>query len=305
MQEKFNLLGIDELNVLNEYATDRVKQDCNNNIDMWRENGLVKGYFGNRCNNIYNRKRVTNNAILELYIYYCYEAFEEEVREYEEKICRDVANFYYRQGQYEALKEPKDMTDTMFYALLDTPCVNGYTLYEYKGSKALNSTYQTHRKAVSDIQQGRKPKVDDKELEKQMNERLKIGAKISGVVDMILIGINNMSKVEGIKEATKDLPQEEKKDIQVRFRAVRDDRTTKMCESLDMQLFNVNEENVFKRYSESHGGIVTMRCKGLVTGVNLPPINDNFHFCRSTIQYNLEIPDEAWYDKYVEMKTGN
>ena len=131
--------------------------------------------------------------------------FEDDVSPEEQQIFRDLANFYYMQGQYECMKKPREISDTLYYTLLDTPCTNGYTLYEYKGAKALNSTYQIHRLATMMIQRGQVPKVKemDKEIEKQQNERLKIGAKISGVIDMILIGINNMAKVEGIKEATK------------------------------------------------------------------------------------------------------
>lgn len=212
------------------------------------------------------------------------------------------------QGQYEAMKKPKELSDKLYYILLDTPCANGYTLYEYKYAKALQCTYQIHRLAVSQIQQGQKPSVEamDKEIEKQQNERLKIrnvigkGLVISGVIDMILIGINNMAKVEGIKEATKELPTNEVKAI---FIAVRDDRTTKMCSSLDRQIFLVHGQNTFTRWSDQDQAMQTYTCEGLVTGLNLPPINNNFHWCRSTIIYNIEKADDEWYQKYVEMKT--
>lgn len=302
MQEKFNLLNIDELNVLNSIASEKDKKICDDLIDSWREQGILNGYFGVKCNNIYRRKRVTYNDILEIYIYYCFEMYEQDVDAEEQRIFRELANFYYMQGQYEVGVKPKEITDTLFYTLIDTPCVNGYTLYEYKGAKALNSTYQIHRQAVSQIQRGKVPDVTEmnKEIEKEQTERLKTGLKISGVIDMILIGINNMAKVEGIKEATKDLPTDDQK---IRFIAVMDDRTTKMCKSLDGQLFNVHAKNTFTRYSESNGGLTTYTCDGLVQGLNLPPINDSFHWCRSTIIYNINYPRENYYDKYVEMKT--
>ena len=87
-----------------------------------------------------------------------------------------------------------------------------------------------------------------------------------------------MAKVEGIITATGE-------DAKARFIAVMDDRTTKMCKSLNGQIFNVRGENVFKRWSESRGGIATFKCRGLQLGLNLPPINDGFHWCRSTIEY--------------------
>ena len=187
---------------------------------------------------------------------------------------------------------------------MSTPCANGYTLDEYKGAKALNSTYQIHRQATMEVQQGQKPNVKnmEQELEKEQNERLKLrnvvgkGLAISGVIDMILIGINNLAKVEGIIEAGGE---------QVRFVAVRDDRTTKMCKSLDRQIFNVKGKNTFTRWSDSDKSMRTYTCEGLVVGLNCPPVTNHFHFCRSTIIYNIDYPDEEWYDKYVEMKTKN
>lgn len=282
IQEKISLLGIDELNVLNDIASEKNKQTCNNFIDRWRKDGLLYGYFGAKCNNIYNRKRVTNNAILELYIYYCYEMFEREVEEDENKVFRHLANYYYNDGIKQAGGKPKDIPNQLYYNLLKEPCVNGYNLEEYKGAKALQSTYQTHRLAVSQIQQGQLPKVKnmEREFEHQLNERLKVGAKISGVIDMILIGINNSAIIEGIKEATPN--------AKVKFIAVMDDRTTPMCESLHGQIFNVDGENVFIRWSDSLKQMRKYKCNGLVRGLNLPPISDHFHFCRSTIMYVKE-----------------
>ena len=208
--------------------------------------------------------------------------FEEDVTQDEQDIFRYLANFYYRQGQYETMKEPKDIPNKLYDELLDTPCTNGYTLDEYKGAIALQNTYRTHRYAVMDVQRGEKPKVNDKEMEKQQNERLKVGLKISGVIDMLMIGINNMAKVEGIKEATDD-------DGKVRFVAVRDDRTTNMCKSLDGQIFNIRGTNTFTRYSDQDKRMRTYTCEGLVLGLNLPPINNRLSLVSldNSLQYRL------------------
>lgn len=271
---------------------------------MWREDGLLEGYFGTRCNNIYRRKRVTNNEILELYIYYCYMMYERDVRDYEQETFRHLANYYYKDGQKQVGEEPKEIPNSVYLTLIGTPCVNGYTLEAYKGAKALNSTYQTHRQAIIQIQQGQTPKVKDMEheIKKQSDERLKVGAKISGVIDMILIGINNLAIIKGIELALKKRNID---DGQVRFIAVLDERTTKMCKSLDNQLFYIHAKNTFTRWSDSDGKMKKYTCTGLVQGLNLPPINNHFHWCRSTIIYNIDKPRGEWYDKYVEMKTRN
>lgn len=302
LQEKFNLLDIDELNTLNSIADDKTKQTCNTFIQNWRDNGLLYGYFGTKCNEIERRRRVRYNDILELYIYWCFIMYELEINPEEQRVFRHLANYYYEEGQREVGKEPKEIPERLYIDLINTPCVNGYTLDQYKGAIALQNTYQIHRQAVSQIQRGQKPNVNEmnREIEREENERLKTGLKISGVIDMILIGINNRAKVEGIQAA---LPKEV--DGQVRFIAVMDERTTKMCKSLDGQLFNIKGQNTFRRYSDKAKGIMTFSCKGLVEGLNLPPINDNFHWCRSTIIYNVDKPKNEWYDKYVEMKTRN
>ncbi len=205
------MLNIDELNTLNSYANERDKQVCDNFIEMWRDEGIASGYFGAKCNEIIRKRRVTYNDILELYIYYCFVMYETDVNDYEQKEFRDLANFYYQEGQKEVGTQPKEITDSIYYHLMQTPSANGYTLYEYKWGRALSNTYQIHRLAVQQIQQGQKPSVKDmdREIEKEQTERLSIrnvigkGLVISGVIDMIMIGVNNMAKVEGIKLATK------------------------------------------------------------------------------------------------------
>ena len=76
-----------------------------------------------------------------------------------------------------------------------------------------------------------------------------------------------------------------------------------MCHSLNKKRFKVHGWNEFKRYSSTNGRLTKYRCYGLVIGLNCPPIDDNFHWCRSTLmylpptvekeektEYNLDIP---------------
>ena len=119
-------------------------------------------------------------------------------------------------------------------------------------------------------------------IQKQQNTKLNInGDKISGDADLTLIGINNQAKIEGIKKVDND--------AQVRFLAVTDDHSTDVCQSLKDQVFYIDKENDFYRmYGETPNELQKMRikCKGLVLGLNLPPIRHNFHWCRSSITYN-------------------
>lgn len=158
---------------------------------------------------------------------------------------------------------------------------------------------QIYKQAILNIQQQKGLEIDSSEFQtiinRQNNQKLYINNdKISGAVDLQTIGLNNLAKVEGIKSNTDD-------NAKVRFIAVEDDRTTLMCQSLDGQEFYINKENVFDRY---YGGtqkeltIQRIRCNGLVLGLNLPPIQHHFHYCRSTITYlpPVEKQEKTEYD---------
>ena len=57
-----------------------------------------------------------------------------------------------------------------------------------------------------------------------------------------------------------------------------------MCHSLDGKEFWLDKINKFERYSDSVGKIIEYEVFGLVSGINLPPIDDHTHYCRSTIE---------------------
>lgn len=96
------------------------------------------------------------------------------------------------------------------------------------------------------MQQQKDLEIDSSEFQtiinRQNNQKLNINNdKISGTADLQMIGLNNLAKVEGIKSAAGD-------NARVRFIAVEDDATTKMCNSLNEQIFKVNDYNEFERY---------------------------------------------------------
>ena len=57
---------------------------------------------------------------------------------------------------------------------------------------------------------------------------------------------------------------------------------------MNNMLFYVNDWNRFYRYSDIDKKDVLYTVKGLETGINLPPIDNHFHWCRSTITYQLD-----------------
>lgn len=169
---------------------------------------------------------------------------------------------------------------------------NGFTYNQNVQATLQYNARQLYKQTLINIQQQKELEIENNEfqriLNQQQNTKLYInGNKISGATDATLIGLNNLAKVEGIKEIDNN--------AQVRFIAIIDGNETDMCHSLDGQVFYIDKENVFDRYygeTQKDLRIQRIKCKGLVVGLNLPPISHHFHWCRSTITYQVPVEKE-------------
>lgn len=304
LQELFDTFNFTTENIYN-IADNKTKKRINTYIESWKEQGPLIGYFGMLANNIYGRTRVKNSEILELLIYSAYIEEQSKLEEQEKQIMYEDVNYYYEQGQKEVdnKKKPSILAMALFLALLDQPNYSGLIWKQYIEATIQYNTQQIYKQAIYNIQQQKDLEINSSELQaiinRQNNQKLNINNdKISGAVDLQMIGLNNLAKVEGIKEVTED-------NSKVRFIAVEDNKTTLMCDSLNNKEFYINKENIFDRYyGETQKELIVqrIRCNGLVLGLNLPPIQHHFHYCRSTItylplvekqektEYNLDIP---------------
>lgn len=289
LQEIFDTFNFTTENIYN-IADNKTKKRINTYIKGWKEQGLLKNnsYFTALANNIYKRTRVKNSEILELLIYSVYIEEQSKLEEQEKKIMYEDANYYYEQGQQEVnkKKKPSILTMALFLALLDQPNYSGFNWKQYIEATIQYNTQQIYKKVILNIQQKKDLEIDSNEFQaiinRQNNQRLNTNNnKISGAADLQMIGLNNLAKVEGIKKIAED-------NSKVRFIAVEDDKTTLMCDSLNNQEFYINKENVFDRYygeTQKELKLQRIKCNGLVLGVNLPPVQHHFHYCRSTIIY--------------------
>nr|DAV33329.1 MAG TPA: VIP2 [Caudoviricetes sp.] len=288
LQELFDTFNFTSENIYN-IADNKTKKRINTYIESWKEQGLLTGYFGMLANNIYKRTRVKNSEILELLIYSAYIEEQNKLEEQEKQIMYEDANYYYQEGIKEVEKKKKSSVIPMalFLALLDQPNYSGFNWKQYIEATIQYNTQQIYKQAILNMKQQKDLEIDSSEfqtiIQRQNNQKLNINNdKISGAADMQMIGLNNLAKVEGIKEVAED-------NSKVRFIAVEDDKTTLMCDSLNNQEFYINKENAFDRYygeNQKELRIQRIRCNGLVLGLNLPPILHFFHYCRSTIVYN-------------------
>ena len=295
-----------DFDTLYNIADTKTRKRVNTYIEEWKDKGLLTGYFGTLAKNIYNRTRVKNSEILELLIYGAYIEEQSKIQEQELNIMYDDANYYYQEGQQEvnnALskkeRKPIDILKwALFLALLDEPNVKGYVFEQYIQATIQFNAQQIYRQMTIDLQQQNKIDITNdiyqSLIKRQGNSRLNVNEnKISGDIDTQLIGLNNLAKVEGIKEVDNN--------AQIRFMAVIDGKETDMCHSLDGQLFYINKENTFDRYygeTQKDLRIERIKCFGLALGLNLPPISHHFHWCRSTITYQIPRENISLSTKY-------
>ena len=193
-----------------------------------------------------------------------------------------------KNGQKEVNKKKKSSIISMalFLALLDQPNYSGLTWKQYIEVTMQYNAQQIYKQVILNIQQQKDLEIDSSEFQtiinRQNNQKLNINNdKISGAVDLQMIGLNNLAKIEGIRLNADD-------NAQVEFWAVTDEHSTEMCQSMNMMRFYINKENKFYRYwgnSKKDVKLMLVNVKGLVLGINLPPIMYYWHWCRSTIRY--------------------
>lgn len=307
LQEIFDTFNFTSENIY-DIADNKTKKRINTYIEQWKEQKLLTGYFGVLANNIYKRTRVKNSEILELLIYSAYIEEQNKLEEQEKQIMYEDANYYYEQGQQEVnkKKKPSILTMALFLALLDQPNYSGFNWKQYIEATIQYNAQQIYKQAILNMQQQKNLEIDSNEFQtiinRQNNQKLNINNdKISGAVDLQMIGLNNLAKVEGIKSNAED-------DAQVEFWAVTDEHSTEMCQSMNMMRFYINKENKFDRYwgnSKKDIKLMPVNVKGLVPGINLPPIMYYWHWCRSTIRYvpTIEKQEKTSYNNtYPEFK---
>lgn len=283
-----------DFDTLYNIADTKTKKKVNTYIEEWKDKGLLTGYFGTLAKNIYNRTRVKNSEILELLIYGAYIEEQSKIQEQELNIMYDDVNYYYQEGQQEVNdtltkkeRKPIDILKwALFLALLDQPNAKGYIFEQYIQTTIKYNADQIYRQMTIDLQQQNEIDIENNIyqnlLKKQGNYRLNIkdGKAVSGDIDVTLIGLNNMAKAEGIKLIDKD--------AECLFVSDLCEHVTDMCSNMNLYKFKVNDWNSFDRwYGETAKDlkIERVKVKGLVLGINLPPITHYFHYCHSTIMY--------------------
>lgn len=302
IQDIFNGIDFNYMD-LNKPISNNQRKKLSRVVDEWKQLELLKGYFEYKVIEILNKRYITNQELLSILLWGAFVKERSQLDEYEEVLFTEIGQDLYKQG-IDEIKPTKNkkwsLTWEYIWSMLCLPNVKGSSWITYIEALALTNAQDIERQTIIQLQQNKKPNIEDDVfkniLKKQQNRYISINDdKISGALDSQVVEIANKS----LLKAGEDVGQ---KKLRARFIAEIDDRTTKMCDGMNGMLFYVNDWNRFYRYSDDDKRDVLYTIKGLEVGANLPPINNHFHYCRSTITYLTEMKYNELIAEYNQLK---
>lgn len=302
IQDIFNGIDFNYMD-LNKPISNNQRKKLSRVVDEWKRLELLKGYFEYKVIEILNKRYITNQEMLSILLWGAFVKERSQLDEYEEDLFTEIGQDLYKQGidEIKPTKKKKwSLTWEYIWSMLCLPNVKGSSWITYIEALALTNAQELERQTIIQLQQNKKPNIEDDVfkniLKKQQNRYISINDdKISGALDSQVVEIANKS----LLKAGEDVGQ---KKLRARFIAEIDDRTTKMCDGMNGMLFYVNDWNRFYRYSDDDKRDVLYTIKGLEVGANLPPINNHFHYCRSTITYLTEMKYNELIAEYNQLK---
>lgn len=302
IQDIFNGIDFNYMD-LNKPISNNQRKKLSRVVDEWKQLELLKGYFEYKVIEILNKRYITNQEMLSILLWGAFVKERNQLDEYEEVLFTEIGQDLYKQGidEIKPTKKKKwSLTWEYIWSMLCLPNVKGSSWITYIEALALTNAQEIERQTIIQLQQNKKSNIEDDVfkniLKKQQNRYISINDdKISGALDSQVVEIANKS----LLKAGEDVGQ---KKLRVRFIAEIDDRTTKMCDGMNGMLFYVNDWNRFYRYSDDDKRDVLYTIKGLEVGANLPPINNHFHYCRSTITYLTEMKYNELIAEYNQLK---
>lgn len=259
-------------------STDKRKYDRDKRD--WKDRNIVTPYFQFLLD---TTTKLTYSNVLKIYVFALYLKYSK--KEFDE--CKNlfvaIANNTYEQAKKDLnIKSNDHLTWSLIrdWAIVQTINV---PFEDYILILCQTSSEETSRLFINAINQGLSLKHSDlsKIIQKQTNRFISINEERSSGV------IENTSRQVGNMAYTEPFPNQ-----LIKFVAEMDDKTTRMCMSMNDYIFNTKDRNVFYRYSDEAKKLVKYDIYGLVLGINQPPIMDHFHYCRSILTYQVDMTDK-------------
>lgn len=271
----FKELDIDRSS-LNSIVSSNAKRKYSRDKRDWRDLGIITPYLQFLID---TTTKLTYSNLLKIYVLALYLKYQKKEFDECKSLLVKVANNIYRQAEKELNRKPgkdllwKDIVDWTFILTINV------TFYEYLNILNQTASEEASRILINTIQQELilEDSMLDKMIKKQLHRVISVkNNRFSGLLENTSRQVGNLAYVD-------PFPNQK-----VRFIAEMDDRTTKMCMSMNDYIFNTKDRNVFYRYSDAEKTKVKYDIYGLQLGVNLPPIMDHFHYCRSILSYQVD-----------------
>lgn len=293
IQDVMNTFGV-KYEELFDYADIRVLSRFRREIEQVLEEYKESDYFSYMARKNIKKSKIKNIDVINFMIYLQFVKEEQEMNVEIEQMFEEIVRLGYKEAidecnEIEKKKKDYILTDTFIATLLLLPNVKGEIWKEYYNAYVRYCAKEINNQVIINIQQDKGLNVDDVEFQKIFDSQRKRLLnrkhtddfdKYSGAIDSQITMLFNKGTLKGYEDYGVE---------QVRFIAEMDRRTTKMCSGLNNQIFKINDWNKYYRYSDEDEKDVLYTTFGLEVGQNLPPIDNHFHYCRSTISYNLDV----------------
>lgn len=261
------------------------KQRLKRKINQWKKMGIYKGYFEFRVEELMKGK-ITYRDLIEILLYGAYAEEEEELDFKIKTLFSNVALDCYNQGREELKKKKKSIIPAYILSSFGIMLVDGYIWQNYIDALVLTNMQEILKQYLILLQQGKEldaySKLIQQILDMQRNRLISVSDdKYSGGLDKYTTALGNDAYLDA----------SEFKDVPVVFISDLCENVTEMCKHMDGMIFYTRSNNTFKRpmgRTKNDLVIEEVSVNGLVPGINLPPINQHFHWCHSTLSYQVD-----------------
>ena len=238
------------------------------------KNDSMSEFLRYKIDKMLNRTKIKYWEALQLLIDICYFQVMNNAKKFEDELFTATTTYtseFYQRISYDVRKPRKKyhyipIPLYLLPHLMSTPLYLGYNWLEYKQSLVDYNANKTYRKIVVGIAQSN---FDINTYEKSFEIERK---RYLTALDNEVASLSSQVALWGM----------EKQGVEkVIYVAVMDDRTTRICESMNGQIFNVNDKNIYFRYANNNDVKMTKyETNGLQIGENMPAL----HFsCRSIL----------------------
>ena len=234
----------------------------------------VSDYLKYKIEQTLKRTRIKNYEALQLLIEIAYYKTMNNAKGMEDElfvITTKITNEIVQKESYDVHKHIKKyhlipLPNYLLPHLMSLPLYLGYDWLSYKQNMIQYNANKMYRNIVIDIQQKRL-NLDKYDRTFQIERKRYLTALDNEVASLSsYVALWGMEK-QGIK--------------QVQFVAVMDERTTHICESMNAQVFKLNDWNTYYRLADNNDEKLTMyKTFGVQIGENQPALHYN---CRSVL----------------------